>query len=126
MRISDWSSDVCSSDLILIELGINGRFKLDASFVRDPPLHCVEALDSVERRRSPTPQGPYAGVFEIALPDLKVFDKMLRRPSFADTFGRRPDQQQFQIVLYNICVPRQSTAEPREREARVRRCNHGK
>src|SRR3546814_17655680 len=102
MRISDWSSDVCSSDLILIELGINGRFKLDASFVRDPPLHCEEALDSVERRRSPTPQGPFAGVFEIALLDLKVFDKMPRSPSFEDNFGRRPVQQKFPLDLVHI------------------------
>src|SRR3546814_9675345 len=46
--------------------------------------------------------GPCAGVFEIALLDLKVFDKMPRSPSFEDNFGRRPVQQKFPPDLVHI------------------------
>src|SRR3546814_16346575 len=35
MRISDWSSDVCSSDLCIIEVGLGGR--LDATNIIPPP-----------------------------------------------------------------------------------------
>src|SRR3546814_17427281 len=43
-----------------------------------------------------------SGVFEIALLDLKVFDKMPRSPSFEDNFGRRPVQQKFPLDLVHI------------------------
>src|SRR3546814_5406257 len=46
--------------------------------------------------------GPCAGVFEIALLDLKVFDKMPRSPSFEDNFGRRPVHQKFPLDLVHI------------------------
>src|SRR3546814_6123395 len=34
MRISDWSSDVCSSDLYTADVGETGRFSIDGFYVK--------------------------------------------------------------------------------------------
>src|SRR3546814_1873446 len=49
MRISDWSSDVCSSDLALAKPGASPRFRLD--FQKNPLLYYNVTLlvGSVER-----------------------------------------------------------------------------
>src|SRR3546814_4192597 len=58
MRISDWSSDVCSSDLILARFG-DGQIALVAPEIEDrqadrraeAPRHAVVAEQIVERQR---------------------------------------------------------------------------
>src|SRR3546814_8931187 len=60
MRISDWSSDVCSSDLVLTHPGVTpeGMADLVRQAVRvvaidlDAPMHFEETLDEGERPTS--------------------------------------------------------------------------
>src|SRR3546814_12600300 len=65
MRISDWSSDVCSSDLPLVRTQVGDRFTLAGSAIEGPAM--ITALqpsfrtDAAERQRHP-PMG--AAVFE--------------------------------------------------------------
>src|SRR3546814_7020654 len=58
MRISDWSSDVCSSDLLLHRLvaeeagmGVGDRIELRLDGVDHPPLAMPEAGDRGSARR---------------------------------------------------------------------------
>src|SRR3546814_14509222 len=45
MRISDWSSDVCSSDLVGMSLGIRNHARDDASLLGDPqPLFVAQGF----------------------------------------------------------------------------------
>src|SRR3546814_6572985 len=52
MRISDWSSDVCSSDLIL-EDRMDRKFDRDAARIADAVAHpaCEIEVDAVARRQ---------------------------------------------------------------------------
>src|SRR3546814_15994026 len=48
MRISDWSSDVCSSDLVAIEVGT--ILALRSMMLPETPTGIVEKLEEFERR----------------------------------------------------------------------------
>src|SRR3546814_13079272 len=43
MRISDWSSDVCSSDLVAVALNLNRRGSAPGKLWEKPPYHTLTA-----------------------------------------------------------------------------------
>src|SRR3546814_1442868 len=55
MRISDWSSDVCSSDVVLDEEALAARFSVSRTPVREAVLQLIQSgLVEKESRRSAT------------------------------------------------------------------------
>src|SRR3546814_12666503 len=57
MRISDWSSDVCSSDLFRSQIERRtacrhqGRYRKDRHFTADCKVRCMAYLDRIDRYR---------------------------------------------------------------------------
>src|SRR3546814_3547697 len=77
MRISDWSSDVCSSDLLFAE---QGRAEIAASHVHQHPVAQLQSLESYAIVRG----GPFIlaaaiNAFEEPLgqPPLRLFSQVL-------------------------------------------------
>src|SRR3546814_4618600 len=52
MRISDWSSDVCSSDLLDLQLTCGGRIRIFVRAVGDGVTHLKQLRDAREKRIS--------------------------------------------------------------------------
>src|SRR3546814_5813090 len=64
MRISDWSSDVCSSDLVVVDLVVAGaQGGVDDAHVAAHDAVLVEAGDAVEQ---PLESGARGGVLHVA------------------------------------------------------------
>src|SRR3546814_9902378 len=73
MRISDWSSDVCSSDLALVglDLGRDDIVRHGQNLRRDAPCRC-EIRDDRGQRIAPLPSlAPQHMQREIAITELK-------------------------------------------------------
>src|SRR3546814_9658698 len=79
MRISDWSSDVCSSDLFLtlpvpvsLHRGVNAQFDNRAAWIIGGELHipCDRALNRHQRGPVDDPDGRREARLDDALPSL--------------------------------------------------------
>src|SRR3546814_4340322 len=78
MRISDWSSDVCSSDLLLATRGEQGRFVHEVPDVRTGNAPATARASNV----SPVPGAPTRSTPFGAVPPRRVyFSGFLRRRS---------------------------------------------
>src|SRR3546814_16132016 len=74
MRISDWSSDVCSSDLLLPDAIAEPMMK-KAGIDRLAALHT--ALDAVRRGGTVSLSGVYGGAVD-PMPMFQMFDKQIQ------------------------------------------------
>src|SRR3546814_15663735 len=106
MRISDWSSDVCSSDLELttalkaIDAAVSrGDIRIENDRLVVPKLKAApedERLKAIRREL-------FAGVGKIQLPDLLIAIDAATRFSWA-LLGRSPASEHELIILYAALI----------------------
>src|SRR3546814_4976553 len=86
MRISEWSSDVCSSDLLVIPQGFRAEFVGEAGRWRQPERQKARPARAITARRTRIEHGvfrrPPAQIGEIA------DDAVFRRLGIRDVIGR--------------------------------------
>src|SRR3546814_11486254 len=102
MRISDWSSDVCSSDLAELRTGIrfavHGKLSSDRETQRDP-LGAVPALADRGRPRRvpgrwhPPPCGPRAQAARRGLADARNTREVVAAPLSLRATGRETGRE---------------------------------
>src|SRR3546814_4056935 len=85
MRISDWSSDVCSSDLAIVEAFEQDRRRTTRS---DPLLHSLVELAIVDPGRSPAHSADQADFPQAILPIPFGLSLTKSRPSVLSLEGR--------------------------------------
>src|SRR3546814_16842121 len=104
MRISDWSSDVCSSDLVTIEVQPHRFFTRDGDDVRlDLPVSLAEAVLGT-KVRAPTVDGAVNLTIAKGSSSGKVL--RLKGKGFHKKGGGRGDQ----LVMLMIDLPADATA----------------
>src|SRR3546814_8313057 len=111
MRISDWSSDVCSSDLRLVqrvELPHDGRADADVhAAVRDRPYRRLErARDRAARRRQDHP--PERELHRPGRPRLRADQQALIRGSRSEE--HTSELQSLMRISYAVfCLKKKTT-----------------
>src|SRR3546814_4417146 len=78
MRISDWSSDVCSSDLTSIDLGIGGEADEVISRIFPPVLQLLKQIIPHRPRRA-RDLGNIGLVKQVHLPGKQLLHILLRQ-----------------------------------------------